>query len=573
MKTPAEVKGEPGDRASGGRLGKTREPMDKNPIQGRRDEASWHNTAKPSGLVAEVNGAVVRGRTAFLPGETSAARAVEESAEVIVTGAGRGLEDARLNNETGSPDAAKDRTKEESTDPAEGEPPNDASWRGSASTHRGGKNGEVPTEPDTWMERVLDSVNMNLAWDKVRANAGAPGMDGMTIEEFRDFAWQHWERLRSQLRAGTYRPAPVRRVFIPKPDGTERPLGVPTVLDRVIQQAIAQVLNPLFEGGFSDHSYGFRRGRNAHQALRRVEEAWKQKRRHAVDCDLKAFFDTVNHERLLARLREKIGGGLLLRLIGRYLRAGVVLPDGTLEATPLGVPQGGPLSPLLANIVLDPLDKELTKRGHAFARYADDFLIMVKSAKAAERVMASVTRFVEVGLKLVVNKVKSRWAPLSQCAFLGFRIGTGGKVQWTDKSLKRFKTRVREITRRNRGWRVQDVITELRLYVTGWMNYFGISHTYKVVLELDNWLRRRVRLYHWKQWKQPRTRRRNLLRLGANPSTVHMATRSRKGYWRMSANSILHNALNNQRLKDMGVPELRDIWIKWHYGERSSRSP
>jgi RNA-directed DNA polymerase len=255
---------------------------------------------------------------------------------------------------------------------------------------------------------VLDSANLSLAWKQVKANKGAPGIDGMTIDDFPAFARQHWERIRSQLSEGTYAPAPVRRVFIPKPDGSQRPLGVPTVLDRVIQQAIAQVLTPLYDGDFSQHSYGFRAGRNAHQAVRQVEAGWKRKRRHAVDCDLKAFFDTVNHDRLLTRLREKIGGGKLLRLIGRYLRAGVELPDGSREATPLGVPQGGPLSPLLANIVLDPLDKELERRGHIFARYADDFLILVRSAKAAERVMGSVTSYVEKKLGLVVNRAKKQ---------------------------------------------------------------------------------------------------------------------------------------------------------------------
>lgn len=266
----------------------------------------------------------------------------------------------------------------------------------------------------------------------------------MAVGDFPDFAREHWERIASQLRKGIYHPAPVRRVFIPKPDGTERPLGIPTVLDRVIQQAIAQVLTPLWDGEFSGNSYGFREGRNAHQAVRQVEEAWKLKRRHAVDCDLKAFFDTVKHDPLLAQLREKIGGGNLLRLIGRYLRAGVELPDGTYEATPLGVPQGGPLSPLLANIVLDPLDKELTRRGHVFARYADDFLILVKSAKAAQRVMESVATYVEAKLKLVVNRTKSKCAPLAECEFLGFKISKQGKVKWTEKSLKRCKMRVKE---------------------------------------------------------------------------------------------------------------------------------
>ncbi len=367
------------------------------------------------------------------------------------------------------------------------------------------------------MEQVLDPENLRRAWQRVKSNAGAPGIDGMTVEAFPAFSQKHWPRIRSALMTGTYRPAPVRRVFIPKPDGTERPLGVPTVLDRVIQQALAQVMNSRFDGGFSNHSYGFREGRNAHQAVREVEACWKAGYRHAVDCDLKSFFDTVDHDRLMGQLREKVRDRKVLGLIRRYLQAGVVLPDGTHEATPRGVPQGGPLSPLLANIALDPMDKELERRGHRFARYADDFLVMVKSAKAAQRVMESLTRFVEGRLKLIVNQAKSKAAPLKQCAFLGFQIGAVGKAVWTIKAHARFKRRVREITRRNRGHGVQDVIDELRRYVTGWLNYFGISHTYTGVMELDEWVRRRVRLYYWKQWKQPRTRRRHLLALGIDP--------------------------------------------------------
>lgn len=409
------------------------------------------------------------------------------------------------------------------------------------------------------MESILERENLLRAWQRVKSNAGAPGIDGMTVEGFPAFCREHWPRIRSALMEGTYRPAPVRRVFIPKPDGSQRPLGVPTVLDRVIQQALAQVLTPLFEDGFSPHSYGFREGRSAHQAVRHVEACWKEGRRHAVDCDLKSFFDTVNHDRLMGQLRDKIHDRRVLGLIRRYLQAGVVLPDGTREATPQGVPQGGPLSPLLANITLDPLDSrseaettallgcpkggeainELERRGHRFARYADDFLVMVKSAKAAERVMASLTRFVEGRLKLVVNRAKSKSAPLKQCAFLGFQIGARGKAVWTAKAHARFKRRVREITRRNRGHRAQDVIDELRRYVVGWLNYFGPSDTYSQVVELAEWVRRRVRLYYWKQWKQPRTRRRHLLALGIPREEVHMATRSRKGYWRMSANSIV----------------------------------
>jgi len=427
------------------------------------------------------------------------------------------------------------------------------------------------------MEQVLAPENLQRAWRRVRTNAGAPGVDGMTVDEFPAFCREHWPRLRSALMEGTYRPAPVRRVFIPKPDGSQRPLGVPTVLDRVIQQALAQVLTPLFESGFSDHSHGFRAGRNAHQAVRTVEACWKEGRRHAVDCDLKSFFDTVNHDRLMGQLRDKIRDRKVLGLIRRYLEAGVVLPDGTREATPQGVPQGGPLSPLLANITLDPLDKELERRGHRFARYADDFLVMVRSAKAAERVMASLTRFVEGRLKLVVNRAKSKAAPLKSCAFLGFQIGTRGRAVWTAKAHARFKLRVREITRRNRGHRVQDVIDELRSYVNGWLHYFGLSHTYSALLELDEWVRRRVRLYYpptrgryggtgWKQWKRPRTRRRHLLALGILPEEVHMATRSRKGYWRMSGNSIVQRALTNAWLHEQGVPDMRTLWITLHYG-------
>ena len=285
--------------------------------------------------------------------------------------------------------------------------------------------------------------------------------------------------------------------------------------------------------------------------------------------DLKSFFDSVNHNRLMGQLREKIRDRKVLGLLRRYLEAGVVLPDGTCEATPQGVPQGGPLSPLLANITLDPLDKEIERRGHRFARYADDFLVMVKSAKAAARVMESLTRYVEGPLKLVVNRVKSQAAPLKQCTFLGFQIGARGRAVWTTKAQARFKRRVKEITRRNRGHRVQDVLDELRRYVTGWLHYFGISHTYTALLELEEWVRRRVRLYYWKQWKRPRTRRRHLLALGISPEVVHMATRSRKGYWRMSANSIVQRALNNRWLHEQGVPDMRTLWIALHYGPQA----
>ena len=459
----------------------------------------------------------------------------------------------------------KDRTEEESPDLVADRLDERAVRSASPVGRVGGKHEEV--QELFLLEQILHPDNLNRAWQRVRSNRGAPGIDGMTIDQFPGFYRDHWERICSMLRKGTYHPAPVRRVYIPKPDGSQRPLGVPTVLDRVIQQALAQVLGPQFESGFSEHSYGFREGRNAHQAVRRLEAGWKERRRQAVDCDLKSFFDTVNHDRLMAQLRGKIRDRQVLGLIRRFLQAGVVLPDGTREATPCGVPQGGPLSPLLANIVLDPLDKELERRGHRFARYADDFLVMVKSARSAERVMASITRFVEGKLKLVVNRSKSRCAPLKECTFLGFQIGARGKVVWTEKVQRRFKERVREITSRSRGHRVQTVIVELRRYVIGWLNYFGISHTYKVLLELEEWVRRRVRMYYWKQWKQPRTRRRHLLALGIKPGRVKLATRSRKGYWRMSGNTLVQAALTNRWLQEQGVPDMKTQWITLHYPE------
>ena len=342
----------------------------------------------------------------------------------------------------------KGRTDEEGDNPVADKPADNASVRGELESRDGGKHGTPQVQP--MMEQILDRENLAQAWKRVKANKGAPGVDGMTVDAFPTFWREHWERISQALMKGTYRPASVRRVWIPKPDGTMRPLGVPTVLDRLIQQAMAQVLGPLFEGSFSAHSYGFRPGRSAHQAVTELESCWKARRRHAVDCDLKSFFDTVNHDRLMEALRKKVKCPRTLCLIRRYLTVGVVLPDGTREATPQGVPQGGPLSPLLANIVLDPLDKELEARGHKFARYADDFIVMVKSAKAAQRVMASLIHYCEGRLKLVVNRAKSQTAPVQSCAFLGYQVGKRGKLVWTLKALHRFKQRVREITRRNR---------------------------------------------------------------------------------------------------------------------------
>jgi RNA-directed DNA polymerase len=381
------------------------------------------------------------------------------------------------------------------------------------------------------LEQILARETMLAAWARVKANKGEPGIDGMSIEAFPAFARQHWDRIRSALYQGSYRPAAVRRVMIAKATGGERPLGIATVLDRLIQQAISQIIAPLFEETFHVKSFGFRPQRRARQALAELERAHADGYRFAVDCDLKSFFDTVSHDLLLGRLRRKISDQRVLRLISRYLRAGVQLPDGSRRPTPTGVSQGSPLSPLLANVMLDDLDWELDRRGLRFARYADDFLIFAGSKRAALRVLGSVRRFVERRLKLVVNPTKSQAAKLSQCTFLGFRLSRG-KLRWTDSAEARFKDRVRAITSRSSGRSMAVRIAALRRYVIGWLNYFGHSHSYREVLKLDTWLRRRVRMCYWKDWKRPRPRRRRLLALGADLAEVHLATRSRKGYWR-----------------------------------------
>ena len=308
---------------------------------------------------------------------------------------------------------------------------------------------EQPNPNVNLLEWILSRENMLLAWKRVKANKGAPGIDGITIEEFPDYLREYWERIREELFAGSYQPSPVRRVEIPKTTGGFRPLGIPCVVDRLIQQAIAQVLGPIFDPGFSDYSFGFRPGRSAHDAIYQVREYIRKMKRIAVDMDLSKFFDSVNHDVLMHRVSRKIHDKRLLHLIGKYLRAGVVV-NGRLQRTPKGVPQGGPLSPLLANILLDDLDKELEKRGHRFSRYADDFVILVKSRRAGERVMASICRFLQSQLKLTINQEKSKVASTNEISFLGF-IFKGSKIRWSDKAFAGFKRRVRKLTGRSWG--------------------------------------------------------------------------------------------------------------------------
>ena len=377
---------------------------------------------------------------------------------------------------------------------------------------------------DELLEQVLDRENMRKAWARVKANRGAAGVDGMSIPEAAGFIRQHWEGIRSSLASGRYKPAPVRRVEIPKPDGSKRPLGIPTVLDRVIQQAIAQVLTPLFDPHFSESSFGFRPGRSAHDAVRQVKKLFRSYYPVAIDADLSKFFDTVNHDLLMRCVEKRVKDERVLKLIGKYLKAEVIA-DGLSEKVRMGVPQGGPLSPLLANILLDELDKELEKRGHKFVRYADDFIIMVKSKRAGERVFSSIRKFLERELLLEVNEAKSKVAHLDECTFLGFQI-KHGRIRWSQKAEKEFKRRIKELTGRSWGVSMEYRLKKLREYMRGWIGYFGISEYYKPIPPLDQWIRRRLRLCYWKMWKRPKQRRRQLRMLGLDERSIVSAPRS-----------------------------------------------
>lgn len=418
---------------------------------------------------------------------------------------------------------------------------------------------EVPLVDDL-MARVFDRANLQRAWKRVKANRGAPGIDGIRIEDWSAHAIEHWEEIRRQLEAGSYRPQPVRRVMIPKRSGGERPLGIPTVTDRVIQQAIAQVLTPIFDPGFSASSHGFRPGRSAHGALKQIQGHLKAGYRIAVDLDLAKFFDHVQHDTLMARVARKVGDKRLLALIGRYLRAGV-LNGETLQPSDIGTPQGGPLSPLLANILLDDLDRELEHRGHRFVRYADDVLILVKSERAGDRVMASVSRYLTEKLKLKVNEQKSRVIPSNQASYLGYTF-RGTKLRWSEEAFADFKHRVKQLTGRSWGVSMAYRFDKLAQYLRGWMGYFGKSEYYRPIPELDQWLRRRIRMCYWKQWRWVRTKVRHLLALGVNKREAILTGISSKSYWHLSKTKATQMAMSNDWLKSQGLISVRDLWLK-----------
>ena len=416
---------------------------------------------------------------------------------------------------------------------------------------------------DQLLERILSTSNVSLAWKRVRANKGAAGIDEIDIEEFPDIFRSKWHEIRSTILEGTYVPSPVLRVEISKPDGGLRPLGIPTVLDRVIQQAVTQVPGPIFDPGFSESSCGFRPGRSAHDGVRRVQQFIKEGYKVAVDLDLAKFFDRVNHDILMSRVSRRIQDKRILQLIGKYLRAGVMVNE-VLQPTAMGVPQGGPLSPLLANILLDDFDKELEKRGHRFSRYADDAIIMVKSLRAGKRVMTSLRRFLENKLKLEINEKKSKVAPIDQCAFLGF-IFVRGKIRWSGKSFHEFKRRIRLFTGRSWSVSMNYRFKKLAEYVRGWMNYYGISEYYRPIPELDEWLRRRIRMCYWKQWRYTRTKVRNLLKPGTFKKEAILTALSRKGPWHCARTLATQAGMTNKWLYDQGLISVKEQWVRIHY--------
>ena len=416
------------------------------------------------------------------------------------------------------------------------------------------------------LETIVSRENMTRAYKRVVANKGSHGIDGMGVDELLQYLKENWETIKQQLLDGTYKPQPVRRVEIPKPDGGKRQLGIPTVLDRLIQQAIAQVLNGYYDYQFSESSYGFRPGRSAKEAVLAAQRYINEGYTWVVDMDLEKFFDRVNHDILMSKLAKRIGDKRLLKLIRGYLESGVMI-NGIKVSTEEGTPQGGPLSPLLANIMLDELDKELEKRGHKFCRYADDCNIYVRSRSAGNRVMKSIRRFIETKLKLKVNESKSAVDRPWKRKFLGFSFydsKDGIRVRIHEKSIKRFKEKVREVTNRNKGISMSVRIQRLNQITTGWVNYFGLADARSRMKTLDEWIRRRLRACIWKQWKKIKTRHDNLVRLGIENRKAWEFANTRKGYWRISNSPILAATLTNKYFESIGYKSLSQRYLIVH---------
>ena len=410
------------------------------------------------------------------------------------------------------------------------------------------------------MEAVVERENLKEALARVKSNKGAAGVDGMSVDDLPAYLKEHWPTIRTQLLEATYKPQPVRRVEIPKASGGMRPLGIPTVLDRFIQQAVMQVLQAAWDPTFSELSFGFRPKRSAHQAVQRAQAYIASGHTFVVDFDLEKFFDRVNHDILMGLVAKRVADKRILKLIRAFLTAGV-MEGGLVSPTEEGAPQGGPLSPLLSNLMLDVLDKELEERGHRFVRYADDCNIYVRSRRAGERVMASTERFLAKRLKLTVNKAKSAIAKPSVRKFLGFSF-TGGKDprrRIAPQALARFKAKARELTRRTRGRSLEQIVKELAVYLIGWRGYFGFCQTPSVLHSLDAWLRRRLRAIAWKQWKRGRRRFAELQRRGVGRDLAAQTAGSPHGPWRLSHSPALSVAMSNAYFRLLGLPSVADV--------------
>ena len=416
---------------------------------------------------------------------------------------------------------------------------------------------ESPAIAERLMEAICERENCKAAWKRVKANRGSPGVDGMSVYGLLEYLKQHWPAIREQLLSGTYKPQPVKRVEIPKPDGGVRKLGIPTVLDRFVQQAVMQVLQRKWDTTFSNHSYGFRPGRSAHQAVEAAQQYIANGHRWVVDLDLEKFFDRVDHDRLMAKIAERVKDWRVLRLIRAFLRAGV-MEGGLVSPVDEGTPQGGPLSPLLSNLVLDEFDRELERRGLRFVRYADDSNIYVRSRRAGERVMESIKRFITTKLKLKVNQQKSAVAQPWERKFLGFSFTSEEKPRRriAPKAVDRFKERVRELTSRTRGVSIEEMAEELARYLRGWIGYFGKCQTPSVLRNLDKWLRHRLRSVIWKQWKRGTIRFKELTARGVDRSLAARTAGSSHGPWRLSHSRALDVALPIAYFDSLGIPRL-----------------
>lgn len=413
------------------------------------------------------------------------------------------------------------------------------------------------------LEKILDKDNMNKAFKKVKSNKGAGGIDGMEVDELLRHLKENGQQLTQAIQAGKYRPNPVRRVEIPKEEkGKVRKLGIPTVVDRVVQQAIAQVLSPIFEEQFSDNSFGFRPKRSQHDAIRRCQKNMNEGYKHVVDMDLEKYFDTVNQSKLIEVLSRTIKDGRVISLIHKFLRAGVVVRH-KFEDTEIGVPQGGPLSPLLSNIMLNELDQELERRGHRFVRYADDMMIFCKSRKSAERTLENILPYIEGKLSLKVNREKTRADDVKKVKFLGFTFYEFKglmRMRIHPKAISKMKAKVKWLTGRSRGCGNEQRAKELRRYIMGWVNYFKIADIKNLLKETDEWMRRRIRMIYWKQWKKIKTRFQELKSLGINEYKAWQFANTRKGYWRISNSPILNSSLDNRTLRKLGFLFFSDYY-------------